>query len=77
MNSLSNLYPGGTAIYPVPVAAQAADSPQPIRFVNVDMLMAKAASADQIPDAIEQITGLLRERHRLRSTVAMTLKSVT
>jgi ABC-type antimicrobial peptide transport system permease subunit len=67
LNSLSNLYPGGTALYPVPVAAQAADSPQPIRFVNVDMLMAKAASADQIPEAIEQITGLLRELHRLPS----------
>jgi ABC-type antimicrobial peptide transport system permease subunit len=67
LNSLSNLYPGGTALYPVPVAAQAADSPQPIRFVNVDMLMAKAASAAQIPEAIEQITGLLRELHRLPS----------
>jgi macrolide transport system ATP-binding/permease protein len=65
LNSLSNLYPGGTPLYPVPVAAQAADSPQPIRFVNVDMLMAKAASASQIPEAIDQISGLLRERHRL------------
>ena len=65
LNSLSNLYPGGTALYPVPVATQAADSPQPIRFVNVDLLMAKAASASQIPEAIDQISGLLRERHRL------------
>jgi ABC-type antimicrobial peptide transport system permease subunit len=65
VNSLSNLYPGGTTRYPVALAAQAADSPQPIRFVNVDTLMAKATSANQIPEAIEQITGLLRERHRI------------
>jgi ABC-type antimicrobial peptide transport system permease subunit len=67
MNSLNNLYPGGTTRYPVALAAQAADSPQPIRFVNVDTLMAKAASADQIPEAIQQITGLLRERHHIRA----------
>jgi ABC-type antimicrobial peptide transport system permease subunit len=65
VNSLNNLYPGGTTRYPVALAAQTADSPQPIRFVNVDTLMAKATSAAQIPEAIEQITGLLRERHRI------------
>jgi macrolide transport system ATP-binding/permease protein len=65
VNSLSNLYPGGTTRYPVALAAQTADMPQPIRFVNVDALMAKAASAEQLPEAIDQITSLLRERHRL------------
>ncbi len=67
VNSLSNLYPGGTALYPTPLAAQAADSPQPIRFVNVDTLIAKASSADQNPQATEEISGLLRERHRIPS----------
>ena len=31
----------------------------------MDVLLAKAASAEQIPQAIDEITGLLRERHRL------------
>ena len=66
VNSLSNLYPGTTALYPVPSAVQAADTPQPVRFVNVDQILAKAASAEQIPQAIDQISELLRERHRIR-----------
>ena len=45
-----------------------ADTPQPIRFVNVDQILAKAATAEQIPQAIEQITDLLRERHHIRPT---------
>lgn len=65
-NSLSNLYPGATALYPIPSAAQAANTPQPIRFVTVDQILAKAASAEEIPAAIEQITELLHERHRIR-----------
>ena len=66
VNSLSNLYPGSTGLYPVPSAVQAADTPQPVRFVNVDQILAKAASAEQIPQAIDQISELLRERHRIR-----------
>jgi len=65
VNSLSNLYPGGTTRYPATLAAQAADMPHPIRFVNVDLLIAKAISSEEIPEAIEQITGLLRELHHL------------
>ena len=66
VNSLSNLYPGATAIYPVPSANQLADTPQPVRFINVDPIIAKAVSAEMIPEATEQITRLLRERHHLR-----------
>ena len=47
-------------------ATQAADTPQPLRLVTVDQIYTKAAAPEQIPQAIEQITGLLRERHRLR-----------
>jgi ABC-type antimicrobial peptide transport system permease subunit len=39
--------------------------PQPVRFINVDRMIAKAVSADQISQAIEQIRALLRERHHL------------
>jgi ABC-type antimicrobial peptide transport system permease subunit len=37
-----------------------------VRFVNVDQIIAAAKSAEQIPSAIEEITGLMRERHHLR-----------
>jgi ABC-type antimicrobial peptide transport system permease subunit len=66
VNSLSNPYPGATALYPAPSATQAADTPQPVRFVNVDQMYAKAASAEEIPQAIDEITDLLHERHHTR-----------
>jgi len=65
VNTLSNLYPGTTALYPVPAASQTADTPQPVHFSNVDQILAKAASTEEIPQAIAQITQLLRERHRI------------
>jgi macrolide transport system ATP-binding/permease protein len=65
VNTLSNLYPGTTGMYPVPAANQTADTPQPVRFINVDQILAKAASTEEIPQAIAQITQLLRERHRI------------
>jgi macrolide transport system ATP-binding/permease protein len=67
VNSLNNLYPGATAIYPALSPTQAADTPQPIRFVTVDQFYAKARSTEEIPQAIEQITTVLRERHHIQS----------
>jgi macrolide transport system ATP-binding/permease protein len=67
VNSLDSLYPGGTALYAAQSSMEMADRPQPVRFANVDQILVKAASADEIPKAIDQITGLLRERHRLQS----------
>ena len=66
VNTLSNLYPAATALYPAPAGTEAADTPQPIRFTTVDQIYAKAASTDQIPQAIDQINDLLRERHHIR-----------
>ena len=66
VNTLSNLYPGTTATYAVPAANQTADTPQPVRFINVDQILAKAASTEEIPQAIDEITQLLRERHRIK-----------
>src|SRR5262249_1610679 len=67
VNTLNKLYPGSTALYPIPSATQQADTPQPVRFVNVDSLWVKAATADKIPTAISEITRLLRDRHHLRA----------
>lgn len=67
VNTLSNLYPGGQAsLYPEQSATQAADNPMPVRFANVDRIMAAARSSGEIPAAIRQITALLRERHHIR-----------
>jgi len=66
VNTLSNLYPGSTPLYSTPSASQQANTPQPVRFVNVDQILVKAASAEEIPQAMDEITEVLRERHRIR-----------
>src|SRR5207247_1403909 len=69
VNSLNQLYPntkGQAGMYPEQSATQAADTPQLIRFTDVDQIIARAASPEEIPSAIHQITALLRERHRIK-----------
>jgi ABC-type antimicrobial peptide transport system permease subunit len=67
VNTLSNLYPS-TAInpFPAPSTMQEADTPQPVRFENIDQVIISARSPGEIPAAIHQITALLRERHHLQ-----------
>jgi ABC-type antimicrobial peptide transport system permease subunit len=68
VNSLDQLYPDTQLnLYPVPSATQQADTPQPVRFANVDQVLVAARSAAQIPLAIREITALLRERHHILS----------
>ena len=66
INSLSNLYPGTTALYIAPTASQLANTPQPVRFTNVNQIYVKATTTEEIPQAIDQITDLLRDRHRIQ-----------
>ena len=67
VNTLNNLFPsGGVVAYPQPSAVQAADTPQPVRFRNIDQVIISARSPFEIPAAIHQITLLLRDRHHLR-----------
>jgi ABC-type antimicrobial peptide transport system permease subunit len=71
VNSLSNLYPSdAVALYPVPSVSQQANTPQPIRFANINSISAAATSTQEIPLAIKQITQVLRERHHLRDSDA-------
>ena len=67
VNTLSDLYPGGQAkLYPERSETQAADNPMPVRFTNIDQILASARSSGEIRPAIQQATAVLRERHRIR-----------
>lgn len=67
VNSLNDRYPAQqTGFYLTPSPTQTANTPQPVRFVNVDTILVRAASDVEIPDAIRQIQELLHERHRIR-----------
>src|SRR5438128_4311636 len=70
VNSTSQLYPTSRfqdLLYPQVSLNEAADTPQPVRFTNVDQIMARAASAPEVRTAIRQITDLLHERHLIRA----------
>jgi ABC-type antimicrobial peptide transport system permease subunit len=67
VNSLSQIYPNSQLnVYPAPSAIQQADTPQPVRFTNVDQILVAAKISAQIPGAIKEVTALLRERHHIR-----------
>ncbi len=68
VNTLSNLYPAAQiSLYPERSSVQQADNPMPVRFANIESIMAAANNAGEISLAIEQMTALLRERHHLRA----------
>jgi len=67
VNTLKQIYPNiQNQLYPLPSATQAADTPQPVRFVNVDEILTAARTTKEITVAVKQINELLRERHRIR-----------
>jgi macrolide transport system ATP-binding/permease protein len=65
INSIDNLYPGGQALYTTLSDLQQADTPQPVKFTSVDSIFVKAVSTEAIPQAMDELSELLRERHRL------------
>src|SRR5262245_22831710 len=70
VNTLNQLYPtvqGGpqAGLYPPTSASQQADTPQPVRFTNIDRILVRAESLEEIPEAVRQITEVLHERHRI------------
>ena len=68
VNTLSELYPSSERnLYPEPSVSQKANYPQPVRFTDVREILVSARSTKDIDNAIQQITQLLRERHRIRA----------
>jgi ABC-type antimicrobial peptide transport system permease subunit len=68
VNTLSNLYPSTSLdLYPDTSSVQAADTPQPVRFANVDQILVTSVSTTAIPQTIAQITQLLHDRHHIRA----------
>ena len=54
VNSLNQIYPSTqNSLYPEQSATQAADTPLPVRFTNVDQILAAARSTPEIPAAID------------------------
>ena len=65
--STNQLYPETSqSLYPVPSAIEQQDLPQPVSFPNVNSILVSVPSSSQIPQAITEITALLRQRHHLQ-----------
>ncbi|MGA2053212.1 MAG: ABC transporter permease, partial [Opitutales bacterium] len=65
-NTPSSAFPsGGGTIYPTASSAAAIDTPQMIRFANVDSILVGARDVADIPEATLEVTALLRERHHI------------
>ena len=54
------------SLYPTTDPYEPIDQPQPIRFTNIDQILAKAGTSEEISQGIDQITDLLHERHRIK-----------
>jgi ABC-type antimicrobial peptide transport system permease subunit len=62
----SQIYPGQLSpLYPPASSTQAADAPQLVRFTDLDDTWVAAGSPENIPLAIRQIQGVLRDRHHI------------
>ncbi|HEV8071737.1 MAG TPA: ABC transporter permease [Planctomycetaceae bacterium] len=68
VNSLNDAFPSlKPVLYPVASATQLADTPNPVHFTNLDLILVKAGADDLISPAMRQIQELLRERHHRRA----------
>ncbi|HZK81628.1 MAG TPA: ABC transporter permease [Humisphaera sp.] len=68
VNTLSSLYPSASlSLFDTPSPAQLADTPLPVRFINVDQILISATSPETTSTAMREVNTLLRQRHHLRN----------
>jgi ABC-type antimicrobial peptide transport system permease subunit len=67
VNSLNQSYPGTQdSIYPTVDPLRTTDYPQQTRVPNIDQILVRANSAEEIQLAIRQMTDLLHQRHHIK-----------
>jgi ABC-type antimicrobial peptide transport system permease subunit len=67
VNSLNQSYPGSpSSLYPSVDPLRAVDYPQQTRFTNIDQILVRANTSEDIPLAIRQINDLLHQRHHIK-----------
>jgi ABC-type antimicrobial peptide transport system permease subunit len=67
VNSLTASYPGSQdPVYPTIDPLRPIDYPQQTRFPNIDQILVRANSTEEIPTAIRELTDLLHERHHIK-----------
>jgi ABC-type antimicrobial peptide transport system permease subunit len=67
VNSLQGQYPGSQDnVYVSQDPLRPIDYAQQTRFPNIDQIMIRASSSEEIPYAIHEITDLLHERHHIK-----------
>ena len=68
VNTRSQAYPSQQSpLYPQQSSSQATDTPQLVRFTDLDDVWVAAGSPRNIPAAIRQITAVLRDRHNIHA----------
>ncbi len=65
-NTLSQIYPSqSVSLYATQSSVQTTDLPQMVRFSDLDDIWISASTPDQVQTAMQQVTSLLRDRHKL------------
>jgi ABC-type antimicrobial peptide transport system permease subunit len=68
INSLCRSYPGSSdSPYPSIDPLRAVDHPQQMRFGNIENIQVHVETAEDMPEAMEEIRCLLHERHHIKS----------
>jgi ABC-type antimicrobial peptide transport system permease subunit len=66
-NTRNQVYPGQLApLYPAAPDTRAVNTPQLMRFADLDDIWVAAGSPENIPMAIRQMTAVLRDRHHIQ-----------